>query len=257
MLYWKYIKEHIPVQRVLVLGCDDETGWGETAASVKAANYVGLDVVAKEFFPRKQTDFYPLLTRWLKYEPDLIEFSGCTTKNLEACISQARELGYKGHFSGMLGYSGDYLIKAIGAKAMEGFTYIVAQYHVYWGDISPERKAFLDGAIRKFGDKPDIGLYLDFSHAPFMLAQAIEKAGTLDTNRVAETLRSNAWDTTSDGFGVNVPYGKPVPYGINNALPNPTVILQIRNGKVTVAKEFKSEEVGNLSSEYWSKVGKP
>ena len=257
-VYWKWIKENLSVKKVLVVGCDDETGWGETAASVKAAQYVGLEIVGKEFFPRPQTDFYPLLTRWLKLNPDLIEFSGCTTENLKGCIPQARELGYKGRFSGMLGYSGDFLIKAVGAQVMEGFTYIVAQYHVYWGDISRERKAFLDGAIKKFGgDKPDVGLYLDFSHVPFMLAQAIEKAGTLDTDKVAATLRSHTWDTTKFGFGVNVPYGSPMPYGINNALPNPTVILQVRNGKVTTVSQFASEEIGKLSIEYWSKLGKP
>jgi hypothetical protein len=89
-----------------------------------------------------------------------------------------------------------------------------------------------------------------------MLTQAIEKAGTVDTDKVAVTLRSHTWDTTKFGFGVNVPYGSPMPYGINNALPNPTVILQIRNGKVTVVKQFESDEIGKLSVEYWSKLGK-
>ena len=75
--FYAWIKAKNPsIKRVAVFGANDESGYDTVAAIAATAEKQGYTVVSKEYFARDTKDFYPMLTRVLTTNPDLIDLGG-------------------------------------------------------------------------------------------------------------------------------------------------------------------------------------
>jgi branched-chain amino acid transport system substrate-binding protein len=63
---------HPEVETVAMVNTDDINGRGIADANIAAAEHYGLEVIASEFTPREMVEFYPLATRVVNLNPDLI-----------------------------------------------------------------------------------------------------------------------------------------------------------------------------------------
>jgi ABC-type branched-subunit amino acid transport system substrate-binding protein len=201
---------------------------------------LGWKVVAKEFYERGQvTDFHPLLARVLAKKPDLIDGAGIASSESAMICAQAYELGYRGIQTGMLIMPK--LQAQKGGKGVEGMIgFFGVDYDMPW--ITKGQKKFYDRYKKKWpGQNMLYQVELAYSGTKGAL-EAIEKAGTLDTQKVTKAFQDLKWDVPA-GLAQWVPYDSYGYKGIKRQIGMPHPIVELRNGKLELVKMVDLGEI--------------
>ncbi len=149
-----------------------------------------IKIVAKEHITPGDKDFTALLTKLKKINPDLI-YMGVYQPEGSLMVRQIQALGIK---SKLLTEDAVYHPKFIevGGKAAEGTFLTFAK-----APESQVRKDF-EKTYKAMWKVDNIGSYAYYAYdAAMIMLSAIKKAGTTDTDKVAQTLRSTTWDGVS------------------------------------------------------------
>jgi len=213
---------------------DNTSGHNVAAQSKARAQKLGYRYSA-EFVGGDVTDFNPVLTKVLSSKPAVIDTGQLPPSQYAVLAQQARQLGYKGKFvfddtidlptvlkaTGKSGIAG-----SVTSPLLENFTTAPGRYwtsHV--GKIS--------------GGDPTQG----WSVLPFdnllLLKVALEKAGTLDTERVASMLGKVS---TTGALG-HLTYGGGKVYGLNR-----TFVIDYPVAMITAAGTLKKVATIHISS---------
>jgi len=91
------------IKRVAHINPSDEAGFTESEDRRMIAEKNGFTNVGNEYFKRGSTDMYPVATRMVGFNADLIDFGGTIGRDQGLAVKALRELGYKGHID--IGYS--------------------------------------------------------------------------------------------------------------------------------------------------------
>lgn len=221
----KFFKDRVPNTRtVAVLGRDDIFPRSMAKLMATAAPKHGIKVVYDELYPIGTLDHSAALTRIRSSHPDWIYFTGYTP-DLILLRKQMANLGVKAPIVTMVtGPAYKEFIDALGplANGVTSVTWWHQTQQYKSDDIFGSTKGFYDAIYAKQGHDPD---YVQASSAAAMvvLRAAIEKADTLDRNKVREALRD---------LDIVTFYG-PVKFsenGQNQARDVP--IIQVQNQKV-------------------------
>ena len=87
---------HPELKTIAIMDPQSVSGERWTKANKDIAPRHGLEVVASEFFPAGTQDFYPMLTKILADDPDVVTTSGSQAGEIALMTKQMRELGYQG-----------------------------------------------------------------------------------------------------------------------------------------------------------------
>jgi len=181
----------------------------------------GLTVVAEEIYETGTQDFTALLLRVLASKPEVMDISGCSPDEAGLIVKQARMQGYTGLFVG-IGQNLPVIVEIAGAENAEGFfagQEMVAPY-------PPMVQEVVDKHLAKYGERMEpYAIQCYAGHET--LFQAIERAHTLDTAVIAETLRTGEFDTMigKAWFG-----GKEY-YGIDNHILTRIPVARVIGGE--------------------------
>jgi branched-chain amino acid transport system substrate-binding protein len=194
----------------------------------------GLQVVGVERYDYAWTDFYPFMTAILKHQPDAISVEHAGPDQMALMVKAARELGFKGPILS-LGSASPVFVLA-GAGAVNCYDIMCDQ--AYAGDPSapePMRKAkqrweakypkeqFADDALMAWDEV-------------WVLAQAIEKAQSLDPAVVLKTLESmSAPGSLKTTFGPGHMGGLKT-LGVNRELVRPIPISVIQGKEIKMVE---------------------
>ncbi len=226
-----WLKKNRPaLKRVALLAPNDETGWDSQKVQEDAYKANGFDVVAKELFERKQTDFRAILTKLLGSNPDNIELDTTPPPIAGPIIRQARELGYKGQFTKFGGVNVNEIVEAAGKENTEGFLgYLGA-------DPASKEWAWLEAEYAKIHKNRMGDFTFFFYDATKFLFEAMAKAGTTtDTTKVRDAIeKASPFDTL---IGKSYWGGKDV-YGIDHQLFTPSFLVEIKDGKGVVIEKL-------------------
>lgn len=162
----------------------DDYCMGLTESFQAAAETLGLDVVAVEGYNKGAVDFKAQLTNIKNKKPEVI-FLPVYYEDVAKIVVQAQELGIEAQYLGADGWDG--VINQVGSKtdAVQG-AYYCSQYSAE--DPSPELKAFLDKYKEKY--KTDANQFAVLGYdAMNLLAQAIEEAGSTDSDKVVAAMK--------------------------------------------------------------------
>ncbi len=219
---YPWMKTAFPeVKRIANIGPSDEAGFTETADRRMLAAKYGYTSGANEFFKRGAMDFYPVATRLAQDKPDLIDFGGTIGRDQGLAVKALRELGYKGKI--LLGYSdAKSFVDIAGADAAEG----TIMFDTLAAPQNDAEKQLSDWWIAKYGPPMPSFAYLMWDW-PFMLAQAIQDAGTTDTVKVADSLRKVEYHGL---FGLER-FGMKSVYGLDCSLTRDIPMAVIKGGK--------------------------
>jgi branched-chain amino acid transport system substrate-binding protein len=175
-----------PSDKAVAIACED-TDWGHSAGDAVAAEFEkkGWKVVAKDYFPITQTDFYPLLGKYKKKKVSVLFSTSTAAPVTSAFIKQAREVGLKSLvIIDGLGWSGDWY-KMAGA-ASDGVLDMIPQLTT---------QASKDWAVefeKRFGMKPSPSAGgLSYDGASFfvkILQRTLEKYGKLDKESIHKVM---------------------------------------------------------------------
>ncbi len=217
--FTKYIIEKglfKPKTKTIALILED-TDYGRTVSEAVAKEFekIGFKVVAKHVVPVGETDFYPVLADIAEKKPDMVWSILTSLASGVALTKQFKEAKVKAVFYGnyypvkaeyipQCGEAAEYVTWCSSMALIPGHPpseQFIRDYEKRW----PGEKATADAA---------------YGYAPLMmLFEAIEKAGTLDKDKIAETL------LTMEYVG---PLGKFV-FGKDNheVLPGPEYMPQL------------------------------
>lgn len=141
----------------------------------------GLEVVASEWHPFGEKDFFPVLTKLKGLKPDAVVVHGFFTDGV-TMLKQAREIGL---------YPGVVWLNQYGAaplmmdeptrKVWEGTYEILKSSFAVTTDASERSKRLSQAWVKKFGSDRGFGAWVESGYdSVYILAKAMEKAGSVD-----------------------------------------------------------------------------
>jgi branched-chain amino acid transport system substrate-binding protein len=209
------------VKRVAHMNPSDEAGFTESEDRRMIAERNGFTNVGNEYFKRGSTDMYPVATRLVGFNPDMIDFGGTIGRDQGLACKALRELGYTGHI--LLGYSdAKSFVDIAGPEAAEG----TLLFDTLAEPQTPEQKDIYDWWIKKYGPPFPSYAYLMWDW-PFILAAAMRKAQSVDPVVVAEAMRT----TTYHGIFGEERFGMKSVYGLDCSLTRQIPMAIIKAGK--------------------------
>ena len=147
----------------------------------------GFTNVGNEYFKRGSTDLYPVATRLVGVNPDLIDFGGTIGRDQGLACKALRELGYKGKI--MLGYSdAKSFVESPGRMRPRARC-----CSTRWRNRRmPQQKELQDWWLKKYGPPFPSFAFLDVGLAVHPGAWRSEGA-VGRSGAVAEALRRHSW----------------------------------------------------------------
>ena len=226
---YDYVKENYPnVKRIAIVSPDDpaSTTYRQLAKTTIRKN--GMDIVLEETFKVGSEDFYPILTKALEKKPDAIDVVVSIEPWSAGIITQARELGFKGPIYASIGLLGDINI----VKNMIDPKYRDNLFQMGPDVQSPEMPAIVK-EFRKLVEQqtkipfntPQVAV-LD---AVYAFVQGIDRAQSLDTDKVAQALAG--MKNIDTAYGMGRVSGEDF-FGVNHVIRRPIAISGMKNGKV-------------------------
>jgi len=234
----KYIAETYPeVKTIATAFADSALGHSVGDPIIDAAPYFGFDVVAAEWTPVGVTEYYPLATKLVNINPDII-----FTDPL--ILSPLRELGYEGK-NAYTNWTESWA-EFVGWDNYQGA--MIYQPNPYGEDMPPEARAFMEEIEQRFGDEPSQGSYLSgVMHS--LLPQIMQKAGTVDdVDKILEVIHSGEYFDTWLG---PMRFGGEELIGINNWLLWPGAVHEIRDHDYVLVYEMTADEAYELACEVY------
>jgi branched-chain amino acid transport system substrate-binding protein len=182
-----WVAQHYKGKNIAVV--DDKSTYGKGLADLTRAamNAAGLKEVLNDEITAGDKDYSALVSKLKAANVDVIYFGGYHPE-AALIVKQSREQGLNAQL-----LSGDSLntqeFATLAGAAADGVMFTNAAE----ARNLPSAKAVVD-EFRKDGFEPE-GYTLSTYAAIQVWAQAVAKAGTTDSKKVAETLRSQSWDT--------------------------------------------------------------
>ena len=202
------------------LGRSDVRTLKDVASRLKGQ---GVEFVGEELVEINAKDFQAALLRLLAKNPDVIDTNASPTGTVGLIAKQARELGYKGHF---ISSTAVLEAKALVSIAGKGADNIVA-YRIW---ASPPTKLYQEIADRheKKYKEATLGTVWEAYAATRWVVEAVVKAGSFDTKRVAEQLAGSTFQFHPYG---PASWGGEKSHGARRQIQTPLPASIIKDGK--------------------------
>jgi len=225
--FYRWVKENHPkVKRVAVISPNDTSGKDTNTAVVKALKGLAFEVTSDEYYERGTKDFYPVLTKMLAQKPDMIDVAAAPAGEAGLILKQAMELGFKGAKGWTAGTNPFTIIGVAGRDAAEG-VWSPANINVKSEHVNSAVRKFGEAYEKRYGEVP--GVIAVANYAAFdVFTQAMQRAGSAETDRVLEVLTKERFETV---WGPLVIGGKET-YGIDRQFLYPLVISEVRGGEI-------------------------
>lgn len=231
----KFAAEHLGAKRVAILTDNaQDYSVGLSRNFEEAFTAAGGEIVLKTAYETGQVDFNSQLTDIRQADVDAIFIPGYYTE-VSLIAAQARSLGIEAPLLGGDGWDSPELVKGEFAKALEG-TYFSNHYSL--DDTSAAVKEF-SRRYREMFDGEDPGAMSALGYDAMMLvADAIERAGTTESNAVRDAIASTA------GF---VGVTGAITIDDQHNAEKSAVVLEIKDGKFTYFTTIDPNDDGRSS----------
>jgi branched-chain amino acid transport system substrate-binding protein len=193
-----------PAEKTVAIYGED-TDWGRSFGNAIKGQLgeVGWETVAEEYFSIEQTEFYPLLNKFVELNPAVIVGTSTAAPAISAFIKQADEVGLESLIiADGLGWVGDWY-----NLTGESSNYVIDQIP---GWATEEGKAFAEQFEADNGFPPSpsaAGLAYDGTKLFIALAEAVyAETGELSSENIYNFAKENLWTgewTFTDGIIMN------------------------------------------------------
>jgi len=188
----------------------------------KTAQKRGLKLLNTVAWPHDTVDFYPKMTQLLSSKPDAVFVVHAYEEALVQMVKAAREMGFKGPVA-VASYENPYdVVDMAGKDITAPFWSSGWSRDVNDPNVTPEMKEVIRMAEAKLGKFHNWNLW--GWNQMIILAQVLEKAQSLDTTVVANTLRKMG--TVKTVYGPGKMCGEKT-YGIKNAVCSRLALTEV------------------------------
>lgn len=165
--------------------------WGRSTSEEyhKVLREMGGTIVGETFFPLNNKDFAPYFGKIKAAKPDVL-FITAAGNDAIAVVTQADQYGIKK----LMPVCGDGSLVSediLGAMGKSADGVVTADYYAAGLD-TPENKAWVAKYMKLYGEKPS-KFSVSSYEAVMWAAQAIKKAGSLDTDKVISALEGSTY----------------------------------------------------------------
>ena len=223
-----YAQEKLGAQKVAIIydnGDDYSTGIAD--AFEEKATELGMEVVAKESYPSKSVDFKAQLTKIKGENPDVLLIP-VYYSDVALIAVQAKEIGLTAKLLGGDGWDG--VLDQMDESNLDAVTgcYFCSQYSAESED--EDLQNFLQTYRDTYGIEANMFAVLGYD-AMGMMAAAIDKAGSTDSNAIIEALAGLEYDGLT---GITT-------FDENRNPVREAVITTIEDGKYKVVENYKMQ----------------
>ncbi len=183
-----FIADHVKPKNVAVIHDKQQYGEGIATAVKQTLESKNIKVGLFEGINAGDKDFSSLIAKLKREGVDFVYYGGYHPE-LGLLLRQSKEKGLNVRFMGPEGV-GNSEISAIAGPASEGMYVTLPKSF----DQDPRNKELVDAFKAKKQDPSGPFVFPAYA-AVQVIAEGIEKAGSTDTDKVAEALRSNTFDT--------------------------------------------------------------
>ena len=226
-----FVSQKFPNAKVAILqdsASDYSKGLSEAFEKTYTDAKIGGQIVAKETYQSKDTDFQAVLTSLKSKSFDVLYIPGYY-EEVGLIIKQARELGITQPIVGGDGLSSEKLVELAGNKA--NLTNVFYTAHFSAKSTDADVQAFIKAYKDKFGTTPDSFSALGYDAAQ-LLMKAIETAGSTDAQAIKKALAE-----TKDFDGVTGTFSM----GKDHTPVKSAVVIEFQNGEEVSAKEYAAQ----------------
>jgi branched-chain amino acid transport system substrate-binding protein len=225
---YQWIANNLPqVTKIGGLFCAGDVADSISADIQAICKETRLEYVGTQTVTREQTDYTSEITKLIALGTDLIDV---TTANSPGPEKNGRDLGWKGIFVNQIIHAED-LFKVLSTQDLEGIINPVPTPDSPL--CSPKIREFCKRLEAK-GQYPSVFGIAGYE-TPSILAQAMEKANSIDTTKVRDALETAEFQTLEGACR----FGGKEKFGIGHQLYYPFYIAVIRNGKLVVIGRVK------------------
>lgn len=215
-------KKYSNIKKIAFIGPNDDCGFVSIKDGKAAAKAVGWQAVGDEVTERTLVDYLPVMTRLLRGKPDIIHAACSPTDQVALAAKAARELGFEGYVFADATKDPEKVMEIASAKYAENVFFVNCIAEL----INPA-VADLDARTKKTYNRGLMYGVIEYHASLQAWAQAIERAGTLDTDAVVKQLETGTFDTV---YGP-VTFGGKSLFGIKRQVLHPIPLGIIKNGK--------------------------
>lgn len=227
--YIPFMQEHYgkdKLKTAAFIGPDDKDGYDCHFSYQRLMDYYGITSQGVQYFNWEDTDFYPIVTRSIRANPDFIVTSPSPPGITASIVKAAREMGYKGPIASPAASETTTILEVAGEYAHD-----VVLPVTLVDPISDNQKQIKERFLERFGDFN--ALAGNYSWWVYALAAAFEKAGTVDDTRaVAAALGEVVLEDTYVG---RVAWGGENSFGVKRQGIYDCYTTLIENGKARLA----------------------
>jgi len=220
------VKTYPQAKKIAIIMPDDPGGNTALELNEKAIKKRGLQLVFSEKFKIPTEDFYPILTKALEKKPDAINIVFSIVPWSAGIINQSRELGFTGPVFAP-GLFGDINL----VNSMLNKKYANDLFHG-GPDVLSDKMLPIVKDLRKLVEKANQPYIMDSMlglDALYPMLQCIEKAQSLDTDKVVATIKNMKSIDTIWGKGK---WGGKEIFDVDHVIIRPITLSRIVNGKV-------------------------
>ena len=226
-----FVSQKFPNAKVAILqdsASDYSKGLSEAFEKTYTDAKIGGQIVAKETYQSKDTDFQAVLTSLKSKSFDVLYIPGYY-EEVGLIIKQARELGITQPIVGGDGLSSEKLVELAGSKA--NLTNVFYTAHFSAKSTDADVQAFIKAYKEKYGTTPDSFAALAYDAAE-LLMKAIETAGSTDAQAIKKALaESKDFDGDTGTFTM----------GKDHTPVKSAVVIEFQNGEEVSAKEYSAQ----------------
>ncbi len=227
-LYYTFTPEiykKLNIKRVAFMGPNNDLGRSDVKVLKEIATRLkgqGVEFVGEELVELNAKDFQASLLRLLAKNPDVIDTNASPTGTVGLIAKQARELGYKGYF---ISSTAVLEAKALVNVAGKGADNIVA-YRIWSGAPTKLYDQIAERHLAKYKEAT-LGTVWEAYAATRWVVEAVQKAGTFDTKKVAEQLANSTFQFHPYG---PASWGGDKTYGARRQIQTPLPASIIKDG---------------------------
>lgn len=179
-----FASKTLKAKKVAIL-IDNSSDYAKGLAQFFEESFVkaGGQVVAKESYLQKDTDFKATLTKIKATNPDMIYVPGYY-QEVGMIVKQAREMGLACPMAGGDGWDSAKMPEIAGKSALNN-TYFSSLYSP--DEDSAMNKEFVAAYQKAYNEKPDVFAALAYDSA-LLVANAVKDAGSTDTVKIKDAM---------------------------------------------------------------------
>ncbi len=220
-------------KKLMILDPNLSSSWHGHKLIKKAAPKFGFEIVYDEFYEDGTKDFYPFFVKAMGKKPDIFFNNASPPADWALHIKQTRELGFKGVFIENHVIAIETMAPIAGKANLEGV------YGVGYPEDIEDYQKYKEAYAQKYGGWNPVGAYMPGPLS--VILHAFEKAGSLDSDKVADVLESGKMLNNFSGLqGV---FGGKNFYGRNAQWLSKQLIYQVTDTKLLPVGEITVDDM--------------